>query len=493
MFRIFLRHQWKEALRSPVWQKNVAINLFIGFLFLLLAFYLLLIGFLIDRILADLYPGRNPAEIFNGFLLLYFLADLVIRFYMQQVSVFHISSYLHLPISKRALVHYAEMKTVLSIFNLIPFFVVVPFAFIVIGGQYSAADAWTYLGTFFLLVMTNNFLATYLKRQLSSRPKIVAVAGLVVIALILLNYFDLLSISGLSTRIFGYLLTDPWLICVPALLLILVYSIHYSFLKKRLYPEEIETRKKQKLDAISEIRYLKGLGITGEIMALEMKLMWRNKRPKTTILLFPLFILYGLFFYPQDIYMAQGTGLLIFVGVFMTGGMMLNYLNYAFGWESNYFDALLTSRIDMDRYLRVKLVNSLIISTICFIVTIPYVFFGWKILLINFVTYLYNIGFLAFVLLYMATFNRKRIDLSRGSAFNYQGIGASNWLAMIPAFLFPPLVYWPFQAMGIPYVGFMIIGAIGLLGLSLNRILLQVIRDQFEKRRYIMAEGFRLR
>ncbi|HOW26218.1 MAG TPA: DUF5687 family protein [Bacteroidales bacterium] len=493
MFRIFVRHQWKEALRSTIWHKNVAANIFIGFLFLLMIFYLLLIGILIDRILADVYPGRNPAEMFNGFLLLYFLADLVIRFYLQQVSAFHISSYLHLPIRRRTIVHYVELKTVLSIFNIIPFFIVIPFAFIVVGRQYAPLDAWIYLITIFLMVMVNNFLATYLKRQLSSRPRIVAAAGLAVVGLILLNYFGILSISGFSSLVFGYLLIHPQLVAIPAAILFAVYAVHYYFLKKRLYPEEIETRKRQKMDSISEIRYLKGLGITGEIMALEMKLMWRNKRPKTTIYLFPLFILYGLFFYPQEIYMNQGTGLLIFVGVFMSGGMMLNYLNYAFGWESNYFDALLTSRIDMERYIRVKFINSLIISTLCFIITIPYVFFGWRILFINFVTFLYNIGFLSFVLLYMATFNKKRIDLSRASAFNYQGIGASNWLAMLPAFLFPPLVYWPFQAIGLPYVGFMVIGVIGLIGLSLHRVFLQMIRSQFEKRRYIMAEGFRVR
>jgi hypothetical protein len=252
-------------------------------------------------------------------------------------------------------------------------------------------------------------------------------------------------------------------------------------------------RKKRKLDAISEIKYLKGLGITGEIIQLEMKLMWRNKRPRTIIYMAPLFILYGLFFYPQETYMNEGTGLLIFVGVFMSGGMMLNYLNYAFAWESSYFDALLTSRIDMDRYLRVKYINALIISTVCFVITIPYLFFGWRILLINSMTFLYNIGLLSFVLLYMSTFNKKRIDLSRGSAFNYQGVGVSNWLAMIPAFLFPPLIYWPFSAAGIPYWGFFIIGLIGLTGLAFHRPFLQLIRNQFEKRRYIMAEGFRVR
>jgi hypothetical protein len=493
MIRWFISHQWKEAVRSTIWQKSLAAKILIGFLILLMFFYLLLIGLLIDRILEDVYPGRNPAEVFNGFLVFYFMADLIIRFYMQPVSAFHIGSYLHLPIKKKNIVHFVELKTVNSVFNLLPFLVVIPFTIIVIGRQYSPFDAWIYAIAFFSLVMSNNFLATYLKRQLSSKPKVAGIAGLVVIGLILFNYFDLISLSEASSALFGFLLVNPALVCIPLVILVTIYLIHYYFLKSRLYPEEIETRKKMKLDAISDIKYLKGLGITGEIIALEMKLMWRNKRPRTVIYMFPLFILYGLFFYPQEIYMNQGTGLLIFVGVFISGGMMLNYLNYAFAWESSYFDALLTSPIDMDRYFRVKFINALLISTICFVITIPYLFFGWKILLINFMTFLYNIGFLSFVLLYMSTFNKQRIDLRKGSAFNYQGMGASNWLAMIPAFLFPPLVYWPFSAAGIPYWGFIIIGVIGLTGLAFHRPFLQLIRNQFEKRRYNMAEGFRVK
>ena len=53
----------------------------------------------------------------------------------------------------------------------------------------------------------------------------------------------------------------------------------------------------------------------------------------------PLFLLYGLMFYPKQEYLNQ-NGFLMFVGIFMTGGMMLNYANYAFGYESGYFDAL---------------------------------------------------------------------------------------------------------------------------------------------------------
>ena len=206
----------------------------------------------------------------------------------------------------------------------------------------------------------------------------------------------------------------------------------------------------------------------------------------------PLFVLYGFFFYPQEIY-QETFGFLIFVGVFMTGGMMLNYANYAFGWESSYFDTILTNNISIDRYLKVKFLNAIIISAICYILTIPYLFFGWEILLINTVTFLYNIGLLVFVLLYMATYNKKRMDLSKGSVFNYQGIGASNWLAMIPAFLLPVIVYLPFSFAGYKIAGLMAIGVLGLIGLIFYKSLLKIVKNQFLKRRYIMAEGFRER
>ncbi len=54
-----------------------------------------------------------------------------------------------------------------------------------------------------------------------------------------------------------------------------------------------------------------------------------------------MFLLYGLFFYPNPVYKDM-SGFLIFVGIFMSGGMMLNYANYAFAYESSYFDALAT-------------------------------------------------------------------------------------------------------------------------------------------------------
>lgn len=342
------------------------------------------------------------------------------------------------------------------------------------------------------MIFSNNFLATYLKRQLGSKPWVVAIYGLAIILLIVLDYYNVISLFQVSSGFFEFLVSNFLFLLIPLAWMVLTYSIHYYFLKARLYPEEIQVRKSRKIDSISNIRYLKSLGIIGSIIALELRLYWRNKRTKSMIYMLPIFLLYGFFFYPQEAYMEM-KGMLIFVGIFMSGGMMLNYVNYAFGYESGYFDALMTKNINFRQYIRVKYIIAILISTICFILTIPYVFFGKMILFINFATYLYNIGVLSFVLLYMATFNKRRMDLTRGAVFNYQGMSSMNWLAMFPAFLVPVLIYWPFGAAGYPNAGFLFIGILGVIGLIFHKTILGWITNNFYSRKYMMAAGFRQR
>jgi hypothetical protein len=105
--------------------------------------------------------------------------------------------------------------------------------------------------------------------------------------------------------------------------------------------------------------------------------------------------------------------------------------------------------------------------------------------------YFYNIGVLSFVLLYFSTFNKRRIDLSRGGAFNYQGLGASNWLAVIPAFILPFLIYLPFRMTGHTYTGIAFTGFLGTIGLFYTRFLIRQITKSFYRRKYIMAASFR--
>ncbi len=490
MFKWFLTHLWKEATRSTNFSKNLALNITMGFFLFLSLIYVLMIGLFLGKILPKVYPDLNPVWVFNSALFYYIAIDLLLRFLIQGLPRLNVETYLHLPIKKSTIITFMVTKTKLNFLNFIPLLIIIPFTFRVVSINFEPVQTIIWFITMLFVIMGNNFFGTYIKRLLATKPGFVGGFGLVIISLILLDYFDVLSLSLASAEVFGSVLSNPLLVLFPFAYMMGAYLLHYDYLRRRLYSEEIDTRKTQRVDAISRIKYFKSLGYFGTLLSIDLKLIWRHKRTRTVIYMAPMFLLYGFVFYPQEIYMNM-TGMLIFVGIFMTGGMMINYGNYAMAYESNYFDSLLANNFDFKQYFRMKYINSVLICCVCYILTIPYVFFDSEILLINTAAFLFNIGVISFTLLFIATFNKKRMEMNKGAAFNYQGMGATNWLAMFPAFLLPIIIYWPFSAAGMPYTGLIFIGILGLIGLLFNRTFTNIIYKNFLKRKYIMADGFR--
>jgi hypothetical protein len=489
-FRWFIKHQWKQLRRSPFWQKSLAINITLGFFIGLILLELLGLGLLLRTILSEVFPGRDLIAIFNGTLLYYFAIDLVLRYLLQSLPVIAAQPYFHLPVRKSAVVNYMLVKSTLFLLNYLPLLIIIPWAVQSVAQEYSSVQAlqWTF-GIIFL-IFTNNFIIVYVKRQIFSRPWIVAVFGFIVIGFILLDYLGIYSISGISEAVFLSFITLPWAFLAPLLLLALVYLLNFSYLRARMYVEEISLKKHRRVDTLAGISYLKSLGRVGELIAFELKLYWRNKRPKSLLYLFPVFLLYGFFFYPQDTYMELG-GMLVFVGIFMTGGIAMSIGNYFLGWESSFFDAILANNINFGKYFRAKYMIMLGACVFSYVLTLPYAFYGIEILYINSMCFLMNIGVNTYVILLFCSNNRKRMDLSRGAAFNYQGVGASQFLVMLPLLLAPVVLYALLSIFLDRLTAVSLLGMLGVIGLLFHKTLMQQVVARFEKRKYRVAEGFR--
>ena len=488
----FISHQFLQLRRSTFWQKSLAINILLGFFIALILLELLGLGIMMRRILSEAYPDHDLVAIFNGALLYYFAIDLILRYLMQSLPVMAAQPYFHLPVKKSVIVHYMLAKSLFFIMNYLPLLVIVPWALNSIAPDHSMAQAMTWLAGVIILVFTNNFIVLFVKRQLFTRPWVVVVFGLLVLGFIALDNMGLYSISVLSTSLFNGMIHQSWALLFPVSLLLLAYAANFYYLRARMYVEEIGTRKARKADAFAGFTYLKSLGRVGELIAVELKLYWRNKRPRSLIYLMPIFLLYGFFFYPQDVYMKLG-GMLIFVGIFVTGGVGLSVGNYFLAWESSYFDAIMANNIDHEKYFRAKYLILLGTAAFSYVVTIPYAFYGWQILYINTMCFLVNIGISSYVILWFSTNNRKRMDLSKGAAFNYQGVGASQFLIMLPLLLFPVILYAIFSIFLERLAAATVLGLLGVTGILLHKYWMQQVLARFERRKYIIAEGFRER
>ena len=103
LFFILLRQQWKAALRSSYWQKNVAINVILGIGILYFLINLVILGLFLGRIIQSAFPGADPASALSGILFYYFIADFFMRFLLQPSPVIQIVPYLHLPLKRNSI------------------------------------------------------------------------------------------------------------------------------------------------------------------------------------------------------------------------------------------------------------------------------------------------------------------------------------------------------------------------------------------------------
>ena len=123
----FTRLEWKQFIRSSYWQKSVAFNIFLVFIALYFILMFLGLGLGLYPLLKEKIPDKDPFTTVNQFLFYWFLADLLMRFFFQKLPVMSVKPLLVLPVKKSKIVHYVLSKSIISFFNFLPLFTVIPF------------------------------------------------------------------------------------------------------------------------------------------------------------------------------------------------------------------------------------------------------------------------------------------------------------------------------------------------------------------------------
>ncbi|MBN1650402.1 MAG: hypothetical protein JW857_03685 [Bacteroidales bacterium] len=490
MIKWFIQHQWKQEIRSSIWQKNVALNIIIGFFMLIMLLYVLMLGLFLDKVLEEVVKNVNADITLSKIIIYYFIIGFMMRFFLQSLPAMEIIPYLHLRIKRRTIGWFMIFKSLTSFFNFVPFLLFLPFALGYMTEEFSGFQAFIWFLSVFLFELTANFKLIYFKRKFTLNPKIILLLISAIALLGILDRYDLFSVSDISLWYFTQLQSNWLWVLLPLFSALSFVFWNLSLIHKNSYLDDLSPKKTEGENISAKLNLLQNFGKTGELVLGEIKLILRNKRSKSVVFLIPFFLLYGLFFYPQDAYKDM-LGFLVFVGIFVTGGFLIAYGQYLLAWESSHFDLILSSNIGIQDYFKAKYFLLVIPTLILYFFTIPYLYFGMKIFWVNFASLFYNLGVNAPLLLYMASFNKKRMDLSKGAMMNYQGVGANNFVLVIPLLAVPALIYWPVSA----FFGFvpavLTLGGLGVIGLLFNQSLIKLAVNNFRKKRYAIAEGYR--
>ncbi|WBX71317.1 DUF5687 family protein [Tenacibaculum retecalamus] len=484
MIAHFLKLEWKQYFRSSYWQKGIALKIIMGFFVLYMVAAFLSIGVGGYFILKKLFPEQDPLQIVNSMLVFVILGDLVFRYLMQKLPVMNIKPLLILPIKKEKLVHYVLGKSAFSGFNFLSLFFYIPFSVVLIMQDYNTIGVLGWLIAMFFVIQAINFLNFLINKN----NKVFAFIVTLLVGLAILQQFTSFDISVYSQLIFDAIVANSILVFVPIIIAAVLYYVNFKLLRSRVYLDDLVAIKTEEANT-ADLSWTEKLGDISPFIKNDIRLIWRNKRTKTVFLMSFLFLFYGLIFFTQKTYQDM-PAMLMFAGLFVTGGFTLNYGQFIPAWDSAHYKMLMSQSFRYRKFLDSKWFLMVAMTTILYFLSFPYLYFGTKIFLMITVGAIFNIGFNSLFLLYAGSFNRKRIDLTKGGFGNTQGTSATQFLIVIPLMLLPMAIFWIFNSFVGYNSGYILVALIGVVGLVFKNYFMNLIEKKYIKDKYAMINAF---
>lgn len=482
--------EWKSFTRSASFGKSLGLKIFMFFLSAYFSLIFLSLGVWLYPFLKEIFPDQDPLFKLNEFILGWLAFELVLRFFMQSLPVVKIKPLLIQNIKQHKVINFVLFKSLFSFYNFLPILFYVPFT--IVNGMHSEHSSLSLFGwviAMLFLSFSVNYFNFLIKKKFAEDIKSFLPAIILIVVLASLEYFEIFPISQYFGQLLNYVLEMPYLGIIPVLICVLLFRWNLNVLKKKFYLDAGLKAKQEEANA-QNFEWTKKFGDIAPFLQLDLKLIWRNKRPKTTLYLSFLFLLYGLLFFTNSVYEGMPV-IYVFAGIFMTGIFMINFGQFVPSWDASYYQMIMSQNIPMSKYLASK---AALISMSVIILTIlctPYIYFGWNILLIIFVTALYNLGINVPLLMFSGSFNKKRIDLEKSPFMNYQGAGAAQWLAALPLFVMPIGIFYGFYKIFNFNIGLLTIGILGIIGIFLRNYLMERITIQYKKKKYATIHGFK--
>src|SRR5690606_214787 len=252
--------------------------------------------------------------------------------------------------------------TVLSFFNWLHIFFLLPFTIVLMREGLNPVGAIGWFFGIFALIFANNFL-----NILSDNNKVLLYGlGLILVSAGTLHFLGIFDPTVYTEPLFNALYTSPVYALIPVLVLCLLAYLTFMFFRNHLYLDS-GLSIKQKDAQTENYSWLNQFGTLGTFLKNDIKLIKRNKRSRTTILMSVLFIFYGLLFFTGAIEAYEGPLWRIFAGIFVTGGFLFTFGQFVPSWDSSYYPLMMSQNVQYREYINAKwwlIVIATLITTI---------------------------------------------------------------------------------------------------------------------------------
>lgn len=487
MFKRFLSLEWKSFFRSASFKVNLALKIImlIGAFFMILYFLLLGVGayYMIEKFLKE-----DPLVVVNRFLIFYLLIDLVVRYFLQKMPLINIKPLLYLPIKKSTVVNFALIKTIVSFFNIIHAFFFIPFAIVLIYEGYPVIPVIGWFVAILGILISNNFINVFVNNK-----DVVFYSILAIVATSIgLTYFNIFDITVYTAPVFNAFYDIAFLAIIPLVMAIMLYIFAFKYFKRNFYLDA-GLAKKNVVAQTEDFNWLNRFGSVSTFLKNDIKLIKRNKRSKTTLMLSFFFLFYGFLFFTGSIEAYDGPFWRVFAGIFVTGGFLFSFGQFVPSWDSAYYPLMMSQNIKYKEYISSKWYLIVIATIISTILASFYIYFGWQAYAAVLVGGIYNVGVNAHIVLWGGAYIKTPIDLtSNKKAFgDKKAFNIKTLLLTLPKLVLPMIVYAIGHYTLGELFGFVLVALVGLAGLLFRNKVFNIIEKIYKSEKYKTLNAYK--
>lgn len=486
MFKHFIRLEWKSFLRSASFGTSLALKIFMTLAALYIIGIMLLLGFGVYPILKE--NGMEPLATVNRFLIYYFVLDLVMRYFLQKMPTMNIRPLMVLPIKRDTVVHFSLGKTVLSFFNWLHLFFFIPFSIMLLYNGYPPLQviAW-HLGMIGI-IFSANFINILVNNKDAVFYSVLAIVG----GLGLAQYYGWFDITQVTQPFFSALYAYPLVCIIPLATAVVLYYISFRFFKSQLNLDEALAGKNE-VAQTENFTWLNQFGTLGTFLKNDIRLLKRNKRSRTTIIMSILFIFYGLLFFTNSIEAYRSPAFQIFAAIFTSGGFLFTFGQFVPSWDSAYYQLMMSQNIQYKEYLSSKWWLMVIATGITTVLASFYLYFGWHVYLLIVVGAIFNMGINSHMVLLGGAFVKTPIDLttSKQAFGDKQAFNMKTMLIAIPKMVLPMALYALGYYFISPEMGLVFVALAGILGFAFRDYVFKQIEKIYKKEKYATIAAYK--
>ncbi len=487
MIKHFISLEWKAFFRSASFKMNLFFKILLGFsaLWMIVSFLGLGVGayYFIENEL-----NLDPLTTINKILIFYVVFDLIIRYFLQTMPIVNIRPLLYLPIKKGNVVKFALNKTVISFFNIVHAFFFIPFSVVLIIEGHPFINVLGWHVAIFALIYSNNFINVFV----NSKDIVFYSVFSILVILGGLMYYNVFDITTYTLPIFESFYNMPYLALIPIVLMAVLYKMAFNYFKKNFYLDA-GLAKKVSIVQTEDFAWLNRFGSVSKFLKNDIKLLKRNKRSKTTLLMSFLFIFYGLLFFTNAIEAYEGPFWRIFAGIFVSGGFLFSFGQFVPSWDSAYYPLMMSQNIRYKEYISSKWYLMVIATIATTILASFYLYFGWQAYAAVVVGAIYNIGVNSHMVLWGGAYIKTPIDLtSNKKAFgDKKSFNAKTMLLTLPKLILPMVVYAIGHFILGEVFGFALVAICGIAGLLFKNKVFDIIEKVYKSEKYKTLSAYK--